>query len=84
MPVESLVSVTMRVASVVFGLLKASCRWTVMELDAPPAVTVTGAVVNTSLLAAAAFTVSICVAEGIAVGEVLAAVIVGVPALVSV
>jgi len=36
------------------------------------------------LLAAAAFTVSICVAEVIAVGEVLAAVIVGVPAFVSV
>jgi hypothetical protein len=83
-PVESLVSVTVRVASVEFGLLNASCRWTVMELDTRPAVTVTGAVVNTSLVAAAAFTVSICVAEGIVVGEVLAAVIVGVPAFVSV
>jgi hypothetical protein len=39
---------------------------------------------NASLLAAAAFTVSICVAEVIAVGEVLAAVIVGAPAFVSV
>jgi hypothetical protein len=56
----------------------------VIELDATPAVTVTGAVVNTSLLAAAAFTVSICIAEVIVVGDVLAAVIVGVPAFVSV
>jgi hypothetical protein len=36
------------------------------------------------LFAAAAFTVSVCVAEVIVVGEVLAAVIVGVPAFVSV
>jgi hypothetical protein len=83
-PVELLASVTVRVASVVFGLLNASCRWTVMELDATPAATVTGAVVNTSLLAGAAVTVSICVAEVIVVGEVLAAVIVGDPAFVSV
>jgi hypothetical protein len=40
--------------------------------------------VNANLLAAAAFTVSFCVAEVIAVGDVLAAVIVGVPAFVSV
>ena len=52
--------------------------------DATPAVTVTAAEVNTSLLAAAGFTVSGCVAGVIVLGEVLAAVIVGVPAVVSV
>src|SRR5205814_1475446 len=79
-PVESLASVTVRVASVVFGLLNASCRCTVIELDATPAVTVTAVVVHTSLLAAPTVTVSVCVAEVIVVGYVLAAVIVGVPA----
>ena len=49
-----------------------------------PAAAFPGCVVNTNLLAAAGLTVSICVAEVIAVGEVLAAVIVGVPAFVSV
>src|SRR5947208_4287715 len=49
-----------------------------------PAAAFPGCVANTSLLAAAAFTVSICVADVIAVGDVLAAVIVGVPACVSV
>jgi hypothetical protein len=83
-PVESLASVTVRVASVVLGLPSASWRWTVIELDVTPAIMVTGAVVNTSLLAAAAFTVSVCAAEVIVVGDVLAAVIVGVPAFVSV
>ena len=83
-PVELLASVTVRVASVVFGLLNASCRWTVIVPDATPAATVTAVVVKTSLLAAATFTVSVCVAEVIVVGEVLAAVIVGVPAFVSV
>jgi hypothetical protein len=43
-----------------------------------------GCVVNTNWLAAAALTVSCCVAEVIVVGDVLAAVIVGVPACVSV
>jgi uncharacterized membrane protein YciS (DUF1049 family) len=52
--------------------------------DATPAVTVTAVVVNTNLLAAAGFTVSCCVAEVMVVGEVLAAVIVGVPVAVSV
>jgi hypothetical protein len=83
-PVELLASVTVRVASVVFGLLNASCRWIVIVPDVTPAVTVTGDVVKTSLLAAAAFTVSVCVAEVIVVGDVLAAVIVGVPGFVSV
>ena len=55
-----------------------------MLLDATPAVFVTAVEVNTSLLAAAALTVSVCVAEVMVVGEVLAAVIVGVPACVSV
>jgi hypothetical protein len=44
---------------------------------------VLGTVVYTSLLAAAALTVSCCVAEVMVLGEVLAAVIVGVPAAVS-
>jgi uncharacterized membrane protein YciS (DUF1049 family) len=39
---------------------------------------------NATLFAKAAFTVSSCVAEVMVVGEVLAAVIVGVPAFVSV
>ena len=83
-PVELLEGVTVRAASVVFGFPNGSCRWTVIVPDATPAVTVTGDVVNTSLLAPAPFTVSVCVAEVIVVGEVLAAVIVGVPAFVSV
>jgi len=52
--------------------------------DATPAVTVTGEVVNTSLLAAAALTVSCCAPEVIVLGDVLAAVMVGAPAFVSV
>jgi hypothetical protein len=52
--------------------------------DATPAATVTAVVVKTSLLAVPALTVSVCVAEVIGVGEVLAAVIVGVPGFVSV
>ena len=52
--------------------------------NADPAVAFPGCVVNANLLAVAALTVSICVAEVIVVGEVLAAVIVGVPAFVSV
>jgi hypothetical protein len=52
--------------------------------DATLAVAVTAVVVNTSLLAAAAFTVSCCVAEVMVLGEVLADVIVGVPTAVSV
>ena len=83
-PVESLASVTALEASAVFALLSESCRCTVIVPDATPAVTVTAEVVNTSLLAAAGLTVSCCVADVIVVGEVLAAVIVGVPAFVSV
>jgi hypothetical protein len=45
---------------------------------------VLGCTLNATLFANAAFTVASCVAEVMAVGEVLAAVIVGVPALVSV
>ena len=56
-PVELLASVTVRVASVVFGLFKASCRWTVIVPDATPAATVTAVVVKTSLLAVPALTV---------------------------
>ena len=52
--------------------------------DATPAVVVIGVVVNTNLVAAPTFIVSFCVAEVIVLGDVLAAVIVGVPALVSV
>ena len=83
-PPEVLDSVTIRAASVVFGLPKGSWRWTVMAPDATPAVAVTAVEVKTNWLAAAGFTVSTCVAEVIVVGEVLAAVIVGVPAFVSV
>jgi len=83
-PGEVLDNVTVRAASVVLGLLNGSNRCTVIVPDATPAVTVTGALVNTSLLAAAALTVSCCVAEVIVPGDVLAAVIVGVPAFVSV
>ena len=68
-PVELLASVTVRATSVVFGFPDPSCRCTVIVPEATPAVVVTGEVVNTSLLAAAAFTVSVCVAEVIAVGE---------------
>jgi uncharacterized membrane protein len=61
----------------------ASCDCTV-TLKAVPAVPVPGTVVYASLLAAAAVIVSTCVAEVIVLGDVLAAVIVGVPAFVSV
>jgi hypothetical protein len=83
-PLDELDRVTVLVASVVFGLPNESCRCTVRVLEATPAVTVTGEVVNTSLFAAAGFTASTCVAEVIVLGEVLAAVMVGPPALVSV
>ena len=56
-PVELLDSVTVRAASVVFGFPDASCRSTVIVPDATPAVTVTGAVVNTSLVATSAWVV---------------------------
>jgi hypothetical protein len=55
-----------------------------MAPEATPAVVVTAVEVIASLLAAAGLTVSPCAAEVIVVGEVLAAVIVGVPAFVSV
>ena len=57
-PLEVLDSVTVRLASVVFGLLYWSCRCTVMLPEATPAVTVTGALVNTSWVAAPALTVA--------------------------
>jgi hypothetical protein len=50
----------------------------------PATVLAEGCVVTTNWLAAAAVTVSTCVAEVIVLGEVLAAVMVGVPACVSV
>ena len=53
-------------------------------VEAAPAATVTAEVVKTSFDATSALTVSSCVAEVIVVGTVLAAVIVGVPAFVSV
>ena len=55
-----------------------------MLLEAKPAVVVTAVEVNTSLLAAAGLTVSCCVPGVMVVGDVLAAVIVGVPACWSV
>jgi hypothetical protein len=83
-PLDELDRVTVLLTSVVFGLPNESCRCTVIVPEATPAVTVTGEVVNTSLLAAAEFTVSTCAAEVIVLGEVLAAVMVGVPVWVSV
>jgi len=83
-PPEVLDNVTVRVASRVLVFPYWSCRCTVIALDATPAATVTAVLVITSLLAAAALTVSTCVAEVMVLGTVLAAVIVGVPAFVSV
>ena len=79
-PPEVLESVTVLVDSAVFGLPNWSCRWTVMFPEVVPAARVTGAVVNTSLVTDAAVTVSCCVPE---VSPAEEAVIVGVPALVS-
>jgi hypothetical protein len=70
-PVEELASVTVLDASAVFAFPFASCRCTVIAVEATPATTVTAVLVITSLLAAAAFTVT--------VGDVLRAV--GVPPL---
>lgn len=53
------------------------------EMEAP-ALVVLGCAVKASLVAVVPFTVSVCVADVMVLGEVLAAVIVGVPALVSV
>ena len=78
-PEELVVKVTLVVPTVV-GLPYGSCRCTVIVPDATPAVTVTGEVVNTSLLAAAGTTVSCCVAL---VSPPLVAVTVGLPATVS-
>ena len=83
-PVDELDSITVLVTSAVLAFPYGSCRCTVMLLDGEPADTVTAVEVNTSLLAAAGLTVSTCVPEVMVVGEVLAAVIVGVPAFVSV
>jgi hypothetical protein len=55
----------------------------VIAVEATPAVTVTAVLVITSLVVGPT-TVSTCVAEVMVVGEVLAAVRVGVPACVSV
>ena len=82
-PPDVLERVTVRVGSDVFGFPPASCRCTVIVVEATPAVTVTAEVVNTSFVAGDC-TDSIWVADVIVVGEVLAAVIVGVPACVSV
>jgi len=83
-PVDELARVTVLDASVVLAFPYGSCRCTVMAPEATPAVVVTAVEVITSLLAAAALTVSTCVAEVMLVGDVLAAVRVGVPACVSV
>jgi hypothetical protein len=80
-PVELLDSATLIVASAVFALPNESRRCTVIVEDAAPAVVVTGAEVNTSLLAAAGVTVSCWVAS---VSPAVCAVIVGVPLKVSV
>jgi hypothetical protein len=52
--------------------------------EATPVATVTAVFVITNWVAAAALTVSCCVADVIVLGDVLAAVMVGVPAFVSV
>ena len=83
-PVDELARVTVLDASAMLAFPYGSCRCTVMLPDATPAAAVTAVEVNTSLLAAAGLTVSACVPEVIVLGEVLAAVIVGVPACVSV
>jgi hypothetical protein len=83
-PPEVLDNVTVRVASAVLVFPYWSCRCTVIALDATPAAIVTAVLVNTSLVAGAALTVSCCVADVMVLGEVLAAVIVGVPACVSI
>src|SRR6266511_2592913 len=57
-PVESLLRLTVMVASEVFGLLKASWRWTVMFPEVTVAVSVWVEVVKTSLLAEAGVTVN--------------------------
>ena len=64
-PVELLDRVTALVPSVVFGLPNWSCRWTVIVPEAIPAVTVTGAVIKTNLVGAAALTLMLLeTAEG--------------------
>jgi hypothetical protein len=83
-PPDVLDSVTVRVASVMLAFPYWSCRCTVIGVEATPAATVTGVLVITSLVAAAALTVSCCVPDVIVLGDVLAAVMVGVPACVSV
>jgi hypothetical protein len=81
-PVEVLASVTVRAASVVFGLPLASCRCTVIVLEATPAVVVTAVEVITSFVAAPAVnvTVAVCVignesVESVAVKTSAAAVV---------
>jgi hypothetical protein len=58
-PTEELDSVTVRVPSVVTGLLNWSCRCTVIELDATPAATDTAALVNAILATTSGFTVKV-------------------------
>jgi hypothetical protein len=57
-PVEELASVTVLVASAVFAFPFASCRCTVIAVEATPAATVTAVLVITSLLAAAGLIVA--------------------------
>jgi hypothetical protein len=79
-------TLTVESAPVVTTLPNASSIFTTgwVANTTPATVLADGCVVNTNWLAAAAVTVSTCVAEVIVLGEVLAAVIVGVPAFVSV
>src|SRR5262245_47640338 len=70
---------TVWVAGAGAALLYASSSCTVIVLEVVPAVRVCAAVVNTSLLAAAGFTVSVCVAVGLA-RPLSDAVTVGLPA----
>ncbi len=78
---EVVLRVTVNALPASTGLPKASSSATVIVLEATPAVSVCGELVNANWLAAAGLTVSFCVAEPT---PPIVAVMVGVPAAVSV
>src|SRR2546426_113587 len=79
-PEEELDSVTEVAVATLDGLPNWSCVWTVMIEEQTPAIKVWVGVVKTSFEGAAAFTVSVCIAD---VRPVAEAVMVGVPDSVS-
>ena len=84
-PPELIVIVTVLLLSVVTVLpFESSTRTVTAVVIVVPEIVLLGCTPKTSLFAAPAFTVSSCVAEVMVLGDVLAAVIVGVPAAVSV